>query len=59
MKGSNIDEKVKTINVILMDAVEEVLPTVERPRREWISDTTLVLAKEKRKQRKTEMYQRR
>src|SRR5207245_11214374 len=49
MKGSNMDEKVKTINAILMDAVEEVVPTVERPRREWISDTTLVLAKEKRK----------
>src|SRR5207245_879192 len=49
MKGSNMDEKVKTINAILMDAVEEVVPTVQRPRREWISDTTLVLTKEKRK----------
>src|SRR5437870_2544160 len=41
MKGSNMDEKVKTINAILMDAVEEVVPTVERPRREWISDTNV------------------
>ena len=43
---------------ILLEEVEEVVTTVERPRRKWISDTTLVFAKEKRKANETEMYQR-
>ena len=51
MEQMDMERKVNTLSEIIKQAVEATIPLAEQPRKKWISEQTLELAKEKRRTR--------